>query len=87
MHRGQETNMEKIIHGQWGSSGCGPTAEAIIASAYNGNITPETTRADIVKYNGQGNHSSADVIAKSLKRLVPGIKTEVAGWSDTKIKN
>mgnify|MGYP002579694398 CR=1 FL=1 len=70
-----------------GSSGCGPTAEAIIASAYNGNITPETTRADIVKYNGTGNHSSADVIAKSLKRLVPGIKTEVAGWSDTKIKN
>ncbi len=68
-------------------AGCGPTAEAIIASAYNGNITPETTRADIVKYNGEGNHSSADVIAKSLKRLVPGIKTEVAGWSDTKIKN
>ena len=59
-----------------GSSGCGPTAEAIIASAYNGKITPETTRADIVKYNGEGNHSSADVIAKSLKRLVPGIKTE-----------
>ena len=32
-----------------GSSGCGPTAEPIIASAYNGKITPETTRADIVK--------------------------------------
>ena len=73
--------------GSMAEAGCGPTAEAIIASAYNGNITPETTRADIVKYNGTGNHSSADVIAKSLKRLVPGIKTEVAGWSDTKIKN
>lgn len=68
-------------------AGCGPTAEAIIASAYNGNITPETTRADIVKYKGTGNNSSADVIAGSLKRLVPGIKAEYAGWNDTKIKN
>lgn len=68
-------------------AGCGPTAEAIIASAYNGSITPETARADIVKKYGTGNHSSADVVAGSLKRLVPNIKAEAGNYDDTKVKN
>lgn len=68
-------------------AGCGPTAEAIIASAYNGSITPETARADIVKKYGTGNHSSADVVAGSLKRLVPNIKAESGNYDDTKVKN
>ena len=68
-------------------AGCGPTAEAIIASTYNGSITPETARADIVKKYGTGNHSSADVVAGSLKRLVPNIKAEAGNYDDTKVKN
>ena len=68
-------------------AGCGPTAEAIIASAYNGSITPETARADIVKKYGTGNHSSADVVAGSLKRLVSNIKAESGNYEDTKVKN
>ena len=69
-----------------GKAGCGPTAEAIIASAYNGGITPSTTRADIVKANGLGNHSAAPVIGESLKRLVPGIKVSVGEFNETRIK-
>ena len=70
------------------SAGCGPTAEAIIASAYNGNITPSTTRADIVKRLGLGsNWSNATNIGASLKRLVPGINYSVGSFDETRIKN
>ncbi len=70
-------------------AGCGPTAEAIIASGYNASITPETTRADIIKaHNGViNNYSSADEIERSLKRLIPGIKAEAGTFDETKIKN
>ena len=69
-----------------GKAGCGPTAEAIIASAYNVSITPSTTRADIVKAYGLGNHSSAVCVGQSLQRLIPGIKTSVADFDETKVK-
>lgn len=68
-------------------AGCGPTAEAIIASSYNADITPSTTRKDIVDKLGTGNHSSANWIGQSLKRLVPGIKTRVANFNENEIKN
>ncbi len=68
-------------------AGCGPTAEAIIASAYNADITPSTTRKDIVSKLGIGNHSSATWIGQSLKRLVPGVKTSVGAFNETRIKN
>lgn len=70
-----------------GKAGCGPTAEAIIASAYDGKITPSTTRKDMVSMFGSGNHSSASCIAKSLKNLVPGIKTSVGSFNSAKIKS
>ena len=68
-------------------AGCGPTAEAIIASAYNANITPETARADIVKHYGFGNHSGATWISPSLKRLVPNIKTSIGNFDSTRVKS
>ncbi len=68
-------------------AGCGPTAEAIIASAYNANITPETARADIVKHLGRGNHSNATWIGQSFKRLVPNVKTSVGNFVSTKVKS
>lgn len=68
-------------------AGCGPTAEAIIASAYNADITPSTTRKDIVDHLGGGNHSSATWIGQSLKRLIPGIKTNVGPFNESKIKS
>ena len=68
-------------------AGCGPTAEAIIASAYNANITPETARADIVKHLGRGNHSNATWIGQSFKRLVPNVKTSVGNFNSTKVKS
>lgn len=68
-------------------AGCGPTAEAIIASAYDGKITPSTARQDIVNKLGRGNHSSAEWIGQSLKRLIPRIKTSTGSFDETKIKN
>ena len=68
-------------------AGCGPTAEAIIASAYNGDITPSTARKDIVQHLGLGNHSSANWIGQSLNRLIPGVKTSVGAFDENKIKN
>ena len=69
-------------------AGCGPTAEAIIASGYNGDITPETARADIIGKHGGAiaNYSSASEIAASLKRIVPGIKAEAGSFDESKIK-
>lgn len=67
-------------------AGCGPTAEAIIASSYNANITPSTTRKDIVDKLGTGNHSSATWIGNSLKRLVPGINIKVSNFDENEIK-
>ena len=67
-------------------AGCGPTAEAIIASSYNADITPSTTRKDIVDKLGTGNHSSANWIGQSLKRLIPGIKTKVSNFNENEIK-
>ena len=67
-------------------AGCGPTAAAIIASAYNANITPSTVRQSIVSSFGLGNHSSAVWIQSTLKKLIPNVKTEVAGYDEAKIK-
>ena len=67
-------------------AGCGPTAAAIIASAYNANITPSTVRQSIVSSFGLGNHSSAVWIQSTLKKLIPNVKTEVAGYDEEKIK-
>lgn len=67
-------------------AGCGPTAAAIIASAYNANITPSTVRKSIVSSFGLGNNSSAPCIQSTLKKLIPNIKTEVAGYDEAKIK-
>lgn len=67
-------------------AGCGPTAAAIIASAYDANITPSTVRKSIVSSFGLGNHSSATSIQSTLKKLIPNIKTEVAGYDEAKIK-
>lgn len=67
-------------------AGCGPTAAAIIASAYNANITPSTVRQSIVSSLGLGNHSSATWIQGTLKKLIPNVKTEVAAFNEEKIK-
>ncbi|MBQ2937507.1 MAG: M23 family metallopeptidase [Clostridia bacterium] len=67
-------------------AGCGPTAEAIIASAYDANITPSTARKDIINKFGTGNNSSASCIAKSLNSLVPGVKTSVGKFDKDRIK-
>lgn len=67
-------------------AGCGPTAEAIIASSYNAEITPETTRKDIVSKYGRGNHSSATCIEKSLNTLLPGVKTSVGKFDENRIE-
>lgn len=68
-------------------AGCGPTAEAIIASSYDAKITPETARKDIISKFGGGNHSSATCIGKSLNTLLPGVKTSVGKFDENKIKN
>ena len=67
-------------------AGCGPTAAAIIASAYNANITPSTVRQSIVSSFGLGNNASAVRIQSTLKKLIPNVKTEVAGYDEAKIK-
>lgn len=68
-------------------AGCGPTAAAIIASAYNADITPSTMREEIVRKYGGGNHSSATYIQPILKKLLPNVHTEVAAFNETKIAN
>lgn len=69
------------------AAGCGPTAEAIIASAYNGSITPSTARKDIVKKYGLGNHSGASYIKNSLNTLIPGVNVTVGKFDKNTIKN
>lgn len=68
-------------------AGCGPTAAAIIASAYNADITPSTMRKEIVAKYGGGNHSLATYIQPIFKKLLPNVHTEVAAFNEIKIAN
>ena len=71
--------------GRMSISGCGPTALAIIASAYNGEITPETTRSATIRRYGRGNNSSTVCMNSVLKSIGIGVKTEVSSRSKSKI--
>ena len=68
-------------------AGCGPTAAAIIASAYNAQITPSTVRQAIVSKYGLGNHSSASVMKEVLGNMLPNVKLEIANFNENKIKS
>lgn len=68
-------------------AGCGPTAAAIIASGYNGEINPSTVRSQIVTLFGKGNHSNATWIEKTLNGLLPNVSTSTTdSYNETKIK-
>lgn len=67
-------------------AGCGPTAAAIIASSYNGQINPETVRQAIVNKNGLGNHSAARYIKEIFIEMLPNVKMEIANFDENKIK-
>jgi hypothetical protein len=60
-------------------AGCGPTAAAIIASGYNGSITPETFRKSIINaHKGViANYSEPYEMQSAFKRLGINVKTEV----------
>ena len=68
-------------------AGCGPTAAAIIASGYDGNITPSTFRAKIVELYGLGNHSSASCVGSAFNKLLPNVPIKVgSGFDESAIK-
>ena len=67
-------------------AGCGPTAAAIIASSYNGQINPSTVRQAIVSKYGLGNHSSPSIMKDILGQMLPNVKLEVANFDENKIK-
>lgn len=68
-------------------AGCGPTAAAIIASGYNGNITPSTVRAQVVQLFGLGNHSNAGWMERAINIILPEVSTSITNsFNETKIK-
>lgn len=72
------------------AAGCGPTAAAIIASGYNGEITPEDFRAYIINkmFGGRvANYSNASNMATAFSGINVGAKIEVAAFDVNKIKN
>ena len=61
------------------SAGCGPTAAAIIASGYDGTVTPETMRDILVNKMHGGtvaNYSTNGGIKDALSRLGLGLRME-----------
>ena len=69
-------------------AGCGPTAEAIILSGYDGSITPSQTRKDLIDFFGKKGNYSGDVwIGDSMRRILPGIVTQTGGFNEEKIIN
>jgi len=68
-------------------AGCGPTALAIIASAYNNSITPETARAATVKRYGLGNNSSASNMQQVLRDVGVNVPSTVGGRNKQQVIN
>ena len=68
-------------------AGCGPTALAIIASAYDSSITPETTRAATVRRYGIGNNSAAGNMQQVLKDVGVNVQTRVGGRNKQEVIN
>ena len=68
-------------------AGCGPTALATIASGYNGQITPETTRQATISRYGTGNHSSAIFMAQVWKDIGMTVSAQAGSIDKSRMIN
>lgn len=87
--QGSGAPWEKNDYGNSGSmalAGCGPTAAAIIASGYDGSITPETFRKATIERYGRGNHSSATYMKQIFKDIGVNVKTKVGDKSKAQVR-
>lgn len=70
------------------AAGCGPTALAIIASGYNGSITPETVRNDIINKRHHGavaNYSNPAEMKLVVGDLNLNVSTSIKSFNTSNI--
>ena len=74
--------------GTMSAAGCGPTALAIIASGYNGSITPETVRDDIINKRHHGavaNYSNPAEMKLVVGDLNLNVSTSIKSFNTSNI--